>query len=194
MSAVAKLNELLFENTDKIPEGLYLELMNLTKDIFNEKPEPITIHNTRMVYTEPKIHLLRTIKVNPRGLYETPSISLYDARGFRIMNDKKQGAIFEITAYGNDRIFYEIVKINKCSVKMVEKIFSWDISINKYKAYHYRFTIKIAEKYGLNESGVAYLDLTNKDIRFYNYTSAKIYGDFQECIENTETETLPVDF
>lgn len=187
MSAVAKLNELLFENTDKIPEGLYLELMNLTKDIFNEKPEPITIRNTKIVYTDPEIRLLGRIQVNPRELYETPSIALYDARGFRIVNSVKVGELFELTAYGEDKIFYEVQKINKCSVKILERIFVWDIGIQKYKAYHIKKTIKIGEKFEFNDSGVLWLDISNKDIRFYgNFTKAKIYGDYQECIDNLE--------
>ncbi len=187
MSAVAKLNELLFENSEKIPEGLYLELMNLTKEVFNEKPEPITIKTTTIKYTDPIIHLLGRIQVNPRDLYETPSIALYNARGFRVINQVEVGELIELTSYGEDKIFYEVRKINKCSVKILERIFIWDIGINKYKAYHYNHKIKIATKNELNDIGVSWLNIEGKDIRFYgNFSKDKIYGDYMTCLDNLQ--------
>jgi len=187
MSAVAKLNETLFENSDKIPEGLYLELMNLTKEVFNDRPEPITIRTTTIKYTEPEIYKIGRIQVNPRDIYQTPSIAIYDARGFRIINSVEVRGIFELMAYGNDKDFYEVKKINKCSVKIVRHLFHWDIGINQYKLYDYKLNIKIAEKDGLNEvSGVMWLDLSNKNISFYgNFSQEKIHGDFNTALENT---------
>jgi len=191
MCALANLNEVLFNNNDKIPEGLYLELMNLTKDIFNEQCEKqiIRVRETTIRYTDPKIYHLRNIQ--PIFLPNRPRyVALFDSRLFRIGHNYFEGDCIELLAYGNDKIFLEIRKINKCSIVCVKHIFIWSMEIGKYRLENWVGKIKCATKYELNDIGVMFEDLRGKKIEFYDFPSNKIQGNYIECMEN-EVDYVP---
>nr|WPF46817.1 MAG: hypothetical protein [Lake Baikal virophage 13] len=107
--ATERLAELLFENTDNIPEGLYLQLINLSRDCFKEREEAKkskVVEKIRYRNVEDQYKYFSEYHVNPFEIEEQYAyINVWDK--------------FEAQSpYRNKRIFYEIVKKNNSSFRM----------------------------------------------------------------------------
>lgn len=101
--ATSQLAELLFENTDNIPEGLYLQLINLSRDIWKEQQEkqPVKIE---IKYRDIRDDFKAFSEYcdNP---FETDLIDV--------------GNSFEVQSpYRNKRIYYRISKKNNVSFRI----------------------------------------------------------------------------
>jgi hypothetical protein len=98
--ATQQLAEVLFNNSDLIPEGLYLQLMNLSKDIFKEKKEEKIIKHTIMVYQDADHY---------KKFHE------YHVNPFEF-NHVTYEYVFEVQSpFLNRKTYYEIIKKNKVS-------------------------------------------------------------------------------
>ena len=178
MSAVAKLNELLFENSDKIPEGLYLELMNLTKDVFAEKTAPVRVV---LKYEDFNKHHLNRIErwVFRDEMEENPDDIVKVLLTFTDTSEKEilnvgVGEVVEIVAYGYDHIFWEIEKINTSSI--------W-VNIHTFNMTHIpsqTFThYVVKEKFNIDKL------LHSKHIVFYNLQPHLCEERFNECMNSS---------
>lgn len=183
MSAVAKLNELLFENSDKIPEGLYLELMNLTKDVFTEKTAPVKEVIKYQDFN--KYHLNRIERwVSVCEMEENPDdivkvlLTFIDASEKEILN-VGVGEMVEIVGYGYDQVFWEIEKINSASIWVNIHIFNMThIPSQTYTHYIVREKKNIDKLFG------------SKHIIFYDLNHPTCEERFFNCL-NSSNDTIP---
>jgi hypothetical protein len=91
-----QLSALLFDNTDKIPEGLYLQLMNMTRDIHLKQTQP----------PQPNILPELWVRFNDFHLWYDDHLS----------EDLEEGDIIQFMSDSKDvKRFYKMVKVNKKS-------------------------------------------------------------------------------
>ena len=112
------LNNLIFENSEKIPNGLYLELMNQTKKIFEEieaikkKKKEDSDHYLKFILIDaPKTYLLNHISHQYNKI-----LNLWDGRPYFI-NEVREGWILRLLSLKNEYLFIKIKKINKKSLR-----------------------------------------------------------------------------
>jgi len=99
--ASEKLAEILFENSELIPEGLYLQLINLSRDCFKEREA-----KTKIKYVGDDFKYFEEYNPNP--------FEIEDQYAYIYVGD-----IFEEQSpYRNKRIFYQIVKKNSKSYRL----------------------------------------------------------------------------
>lgn len=178
MEALARLNETLFENSDKIPEGLYLELMNLTKDIFTKNQN----ESFKTIKCDINKYRIRNVRHNTGGIYLT------NENEFNITGRLVVGDLIELLAMGEDRLFLEIEKINKCSVIFKQIIFRKGEYDTNYSYQWRHLILKIAEKTDQNDIGLWYNNLLPKKITFYDLKQTELKNRFQYL-----KSLLPVD-
>lgn len=187
MTTLAKINEVLFENSESIPNGLYVELMNLTKDLFNELPEPIVKWKTLIKIKNIKTYRLSLIR--HFGLsHLTKRIQLVEECRFSMPDSIAVGGYIELLAFGDNKVFWEIKKINKCSIIIEERFYIQNRLSNneEYRLVKQEKKIKIAEKYEPNENGIIYNCLLSKDIRFLYLKQSEIIERLLDCNEHTD--------
>jgi len=173
--ALATINEVLFENNDKIPEGLYLTLMNLTKDLFNEKPEPVI--KWRNVFKEPIKHRMRGIH-HATESWVLKKVDIIEERRHRALRYRGIGDIIECVEFGDKQKFLQIEKINKCSIHFVEYIF-WKGQLS-HKCDRRRWHLKIGEKHPMGHDCL-YDNLLPKGVMFYEMTATESKQRWDEC-------------
>jgi len=134
-SSIAELNALLFENTDKIPEGLYLQLMNLSAKVYKEQ----TKTEVKTVITETPILKLDNIttwkSANTIRLGTNNNINITG-------NILKLGGIIQVLQEGNSKQFYRLYKINDYSVRFQVWTAIYDIMFDKYVWYFHYVLVK----------------------------------------------------
>jgi len=198
MSALAKLNEVLFENSDSIPEGLYLQLMNLSKGVFDEtekKAKPIHTSFSFMPTTykirEMVIHGDR-VRIG-RGVYHDERIlSLHErggeAVGFALSLDDNN--MFQCLTDGKDKKFFVLKSINKYSIRYEIQFFRWFPETRNYDFWCRAGIIRIAKQ----ERGSAVIlpvDIGKEDLTLINYASQSIRTNWINCSENLRNYAEP---
>ena len=185
--SLAKLNEVLFENSDKIPEGLYLELMNLSKGVFEEIPKQKikTAHYT-ILYRNYYCKAIRTIK--------HPIMHPGDEKWIHLVNDKNErigqfgiGDMIQTLSYGNDKKFYELIKINNCSVRFMEHVFTKNDATHQYTYRSCERLVKNAKK---NEQGEYEMidHIAPPFYCVYDIPTHKAFKNYLDCMQNVEQE------
>ena len=173
--ALAKINEVLFDNNDKIPEGLYLELMNLTRDLFNEKPEPVI--KWRNVFKEPIKHRLRGIR-HATESYTLRKVDIIDENLNRALRYRGIGDFIECVAFGNKKKILRIDKINCCSIQFMEYTF-WKGQI-AHRRDEIIWKLKFGEKHPMG-ADCLYGNLLHKEIMFYDMTASESRQSWDAC-------------
>lgn len=143
----AILNNLIFENSEKIPNGLYLELMNQTKKIFDE------IEEIKKIKKEDDNHYLNFILVKTPRTYllnlisrqSNKTLTLWDRAPYFI-NRVSEGTILRLLSLKNHFLFMKIIKINRKSLRYDLIKFKIDFM----KPPHERKTPKIRKNILLN--------------------------------------------
>lgn len=128
--ATEKLAEILFENSDKIPEGLYLQLINLSRDCFKEREaNKKIVEKVKYIYVGDDFKYFHEYNPNPFEIEEQYSyINVWD--------------IFEAQSpYRSKRVFYKIVKKNSKSYRLDKVEFEL-----KERHEEYYITRKILEE------------------------------------------------
>ena len=172
-SSIAEINAILFENTDKIPEGLYLQLMNLTGKVYKEiinKPKPDTFvvipgHDTPM-YTLDNIATFKFAKAIRLG-----NINNIDITG----NIIKVGGIFQKYVEGLDLCFYKLDKVNDCSVWFTTWFARFDIFNNEYI-------------WTSREINMKRRNLLTKNIIVYHKPQIETIKLFNQCIDQSSID------
>ena len=184
MSALAKLNEVLFENSDSIPEGLYLQLMNLSKGVFDEnsklKTKTKTTHYT-MLYRNYKIKAIKTCYVSQ----DISCIQLIDSEENAI-HTLNVGNMIQTLSFGDNKIFFEILKINKCTTKFMKHAFTKSRGDTQYRYTNKEYTIRTAKRV-LNENNEETFELNNNISLFdcvYDIPTSKAFKNYLDCISN----------
>lgn len=127
LSPLQKLNGLIFDLGDTIPEGVYLEMMNQTKKIYDEMKEKIKIYTVPqrtisqrindIINKEDKTYFLRRIKKDINNEGES-ILKIYGNDNLLIQaRDLKIGSILRLHAFYCDYKFMIIKKINEKSFK-----------------------------------------------------------------------------
>ena len=176
--ATQRLSETLFENTDKIPEGLYLELMNISKEIFeeNQKKTPVETNTLHMIrYIEPWFS--NEVGFNGRLQHK---LNIHKTDGFRYHRQLMVDDMLQLCSLGNDKVFLKILKINKCSITCYKIIFRYNILGNWYSKIGGETSIKFAVRYEAEGSGISKIDLSKKEILFYDISSSGANFNFQQ--------------
>jgi hypothetical protein len=185
--SLARISETLFNNSDIIPEGLYLELMNLTRDLFNEKkPEKIIKWKTLIKYREINKHKLRYIMH-----FGGKSIQLVDEAKHTIGHEIPEGGLIELMEFGENKTFLKVVKINKCSVIFNKHMYTQNLNANttQYTESVKVINMKIAQKYQIisqkpDDPDIWFHDLLPKNIVFYDLRQTALKERIDECVEN----------
>lgn len=173
--ATSKLTETLFNNTDKIPEGLYLELMNISKEIFEEKQtRPVEPHTLHMIkYIEPRFS--NVIGMNGNFQHK---ISIMKTDGFSYHREFMINDYLQLCSLGNDKVFLKILKINKCSLTCYKMIYRYNILGNWYSKIGGETSIKFAVRYEATESGFSKIDISKREILFYDIDRQSVLNNF----------------
>jgi|688.fasta_scaffold442367_1 hypothetical protein len=173
-SSIAEINAILFENTDKIPEGLYLQLMNLTGKVYKELTDK----------SKPKVE--QTIVRYDTQVHRLDSIDTWDyLRDFMEFLDKdtapilpfrlSTGDVFQVVAEGLNLEFYEVIKINRCKVHFIKWFAEYFEDEKKYVWYDSKIEFKTSEL--LNKNIFIYYKTRNEINKLFNAT---IYKTFEE--------------
>lgn len=183
-NALQSLNGLIFDLGDTIPEGIYLEMMNHTKQIFNDMKKlkeatktiinPMETIEGRVNYTlngEDKLFKLRRVV---KDRYEGEDILKFYQEDSLLFNIRslKLYQLMRIYENGNDYKFIRITKINEKSFKYdIIKIYcNGSITIRKNKILKFR-------------EGEFVEDLRRKNILFYdtpNMRTSRLYSKLTE--------------
>jgi|LakMenE18May11ns_1017448.scaffolds.fasta_scaffold9929242_4 hypothetical protein len=171
MSSITELNALLFENTDKIPEGLYLQLMNLSGKVYNELkvkaiPEIKIKHYDTPMYTLDNIATYKSAKTIRLGNSDNINIT---------GNIIYVGGIFQTYVEGLDLCFYKVDKVNDCSVWFTKWFARFDILYNEYVWYSKEINMKKR-------------NLLTKNIIVYHKPQIETIKLFNECIDQTSID------
>jgi hypothetical protein len=195
-SPIQKLNGLIFDLGDTIPEGVYLEMMNHTKQIYEElkkKTRPLNLGGARtiperiddIINKEDKNYFLRRITKDTRDNDDGTSDTILKVYGDdNLLFHKKElrkNSLLRVHAFDNDYKFMRITKINEKSFKFdLIKISRGTISITKDKV------LKIKD-------GEYLEDLRNKNIIFYDLGDITIRALYNRLINGKpENEFLEI--
>jgi hypothetical protein len=190
-SPIQKLNGLIFDLGDTIPEGIYLEMMNHTKQIYEElkkKTRPLNLGGARtipdriddIINKEDKNYFLRRIIKDTR---ENEAILKVYGNDNLLFHKKelRKNSLLRLHAFDDDYKFMRITKINEKSFKFdLIKISRGEISITKDKV------LKIKD-------GEYLEDLRNKNIIFYDLGHITINALYNRLINGKpENEFIEV--
>ena len=190
--SLAKLNEVLFENSDKIPEGLYLQLMNLSKGVFDENHEVIpripvmsVMPTTYTIYEMVKYGSRTRIG---RGVYnDNREIALYAAgdRGTeRFRLDLENNNMFQLLADGKDKKFFILKKINEYSIMFEIQTFTWLPTTRRYSLFSGVAGLTIARKERYS-GDILPVDIRNRiNLIFINYATQSVRTNWINCCNN----------
>ena len=157
------LNNLIFENSEKMPNGLYLELMNQTKKIFDLEEEKKRkeqnknnfdeIYNKFILLYSPNNYLLKNINHQYRK-----HLNFFRKDGFFI-NDAREWSILRLLSHKKNFIFLQIVKINKLSLRY---------NLIKFKEIKYYLLPEDRKKPKIIKNRLLYFG-NNKDLEYLNF-------------------------
>lgn len=200
LSPLEKLNGLIFDLGDTLPEGVYLEMMNHTKKIFeemqNKKTKIYTIPQIQqqrsrvlnsltveerienMMIRDDKIFTLRRITQDieqNNDEVENKYISLYEKNNTLIpAKQLRAGNIMRIYENGNDYKFLKLIKINAMSIK-------YDILYYDGNNIYIKKDNKLKFK-----DATFYENLENKKILFYNSSTFIMSRLWNKLSDNKE--------
>jgi hypothetical protein len=192
MSALAKLNEVLFENSDSIPEGLYLELMNLTKSVFDEKPSGV--RTTIIKYHTPATYKIRNMEISGsrmrigRVVHDDRQIALiagggHEEEGFRL--DVEDNNMFQLLTDGKDKSFFVLKKINEFTIHFEIQTFKWVYGENRYDFYTGGGIITIARRLK-NSGAIVPIDLEKHGFTLIDITTGHTRANWIKCSQNED--------
>lgn len=149
-NSLAELNELIFDNSDKMNEGLYLQLMNATKKIFEEQKKQEQKQQTQIItrtlykteYVEHNKYMLNKITLNPNN----NTLSLYNDND-NICEILREDDMLEVMSLGKDKTFIHILKVSKNTVKYVNHFFKYsfveDTYIHSYDTRIFKYNVNL---------------------------------------------------
>lgn len=170
MESLENLNGLIFELSEKIPEGDYLNLMNYSKKIYDAmKKNEVIIYNKN-----PNTHLLKYIRFY-NDINDTSKISfcdIEDALHYLRVND-----CIRLISNGKNKKYMKIIKINKHSI-------IYNIYLCTYNHFYVKQNIKLVFSKGQYSE-----NFTDKKIYFLPATNETTNNEFNLIFNNREFQT-----
>lgn len=145
--SLERLSELLFENSETIPNGLYLNLMNELRDLHKVKPAPVVVQERPLITNENDIlNALPRWEDWKKVIWEDDIVDEeYATEGLWTTNvsSNDKWEIFN-PAYPNCRTIWEVEQVNRKSVRVSETILRLE-KLQNQDAYR---VVRVREEFG----------------------------------------------
>lgn len=172
MESLENLNGLIFELSEKIPEGDYLNLMNYSKKIYDAMTKNEVINYNK----NPNSYLLNHIRFYD-NINETAKIlvsDIFNTGFFFRVND-----CIRLLSNGKNKKYMKIIKINKHSI-----IYNLYIYSHSANSFYKRENIKLVFSKGQYSE-----NFTDKKIYFQPETNETTNNEFNLIFNNRQLQT-----